>query len=247
MAKVKDERLAWLLGCASQLHVGQQTPVSMRSILRELGISLEKRIVRDAKHGGGAVVQEDQRYKIILKRPRSDPQAISPRERFTLAHELGHIFLLKRFGWAPQIGSDYFICEDWCDLFAAHLLVPAPIVETANMSSPEAALKAVRRTALTFGVSSEVAARRITEVISGVAYCCGSQTKNSKGKSVFRVQWATSSIVGFELHRGTYLFFDHPLGSKLLSGFTRFQLSDIGNGCARLSRKRSTAAIVGSR
>jgi len=245
MRSHKDERLAWLLYCASQLHVNIEKPVSMRSVLRTLGIGLEKKIDPNAKHGSCAVIQDGDQYNIILRRSTSEPRPISQRERFTLAHEVAHILLLTRFSWSPHAGEDYFMCEDWCDLFASHLLVPA-IVGPCTFFDPQDALSALHRTATQYNVSFEVAARRITELLTGLAYVSGAPAVNSRKQSVFKIEWATSSIPGFELHRGSHLPVHNPLGSRLLDTCKQFELRGVGDVYVRSSDKRTRAAIKSS-
>jgi hypothetical protein len=242
MRRHSDHRLIWLLHCAVQLHNEIEKPISMRWVLRNLGIGLHKKVDPNAKHGSGAVVEDDGQHKIVLRRSTSKAHPISRRERFTLAHELGHILLLTRFGWSPQTGADYFLCEDWCDLFASHLLVPA-IAGPSEFFDPQKALTALQSTATRYNVSYEVAARRITELSSGLAYMSGSAGLNSKKQSVFKVDWATSSIPGFELHRGSHLSAQNPLASRLLDSCEQFELRGVGDVYVRSLDKRVRAAI----
>jgi Zn-dependent peptidase ImmA (M78 family) len=46
------------------------------------------------------------------------------RERFTVAHELGHWILWKRLNYLPTSKSEYWDLEAHCDYFASHLLIP---------------------------------------------------------------------------------------------------------------------------
>jgi uncharacterized protein DUF955 len=214
----------------------------MRAALRALGIGLQKKVDLAAKHGSGAVIQEGDEYKIVLRRSTAEARPLSRRERFTLAHELGHILLLTRFGWNPQAGADYFMCEDWCDLFASHLLVPV-LAGPSRFFAAQDALTALHSTARRYNVSFEVAARRITELAAGVAYISGWSALNSKSESIFKIEWATSSIVGFQLRRGSHLPANNALASKLLDNVCEFEVPDIGAVCVHVLNKGLRAAI----
>lgn len=122
-----------------------QFPVNLRKILHHYRImlitynehcaynecSLEECIAFFGKDG--ATIENDGKY-VIVYNEKATPQN---RIRFTIAHELGHIFLghhrelgqpiLKRM-WVDK--SLYDVLEDEANCFARNLLCPAPAVQT---------------------------------------------------------------------------------------------------------------------
>jgi hypothetical protein len=88
--------------------------------------------------------------------------SLSPetRQRFTLAHELGHLFLDDLLGVKPQCRKDEQL-ERACDAIAAELLMPMEEtrthVETLGSASPAHLIESACR----FGVSLQAAATRI--------------------------------------------------------------------------------------
>jgi hypothetical protein len=55
---------------------------------------------------------------------------LSPRERFSVAHELGHLVAYDRFHLLPATEkSEYWIQEEWMHRFAATLLTPDSVID----------------------------------------------------------------------------------------------------------------------
>jgi len=91
--------------------------------------------------------------------------ALSPitRQRFTLAHELGHLIFMQRFSAIGDCTEDSQL-ESACDRLAVELLMPKretiEYVRTLHTASPEN----LRVIAQRFGVSLHVAARRLDDL-----------------------------------------------------------------------------------
>jgi hypothetical protein len=81
------------------------------------------------------------------------------RQRFTIAHELGHAFFESTGPGCPRSGDEL---ERICDLFAAELLMPQAAVRARfeSVTGAEAIVGLVRD----FGVSPAAAVRRANEV-----------------------------------------------------------------------------------
>src|SRR5205807_1171969 len=54
---------------------------------------------------------------------------LSARERFSIAHELAHWVIWRRYGSLPGSASEYWFHETLCNEFAAGLLVPQSALE----------------------------------------------------------------------------------------------------------------------
>lgn len=84
----------------------------------------------------GKVYYDGLRWHIVYR--DTDPVA---ERRFTLAHELGHIFLGHNLKYAKYAGTQEFVgkpkSEQQADAFAMRLLCPACILHTLNLTTPE--------------------------------------------------------------------------------------------------------------
>jgi Zn-dependent peptidase ImmA (M78 family) len=142
---------------------------------------------------------------------------LSARERFSLAHELGHILLDQRFEWHPAEGKEYYMCEEFCDIFAAHLLVPELVLNGLVISTCKQANETLTMIVSQCHVSREVAARRLVETYGGLGYFEGVQSTNADGATVIALDWGTSSIENLRLTRFMHLTADDQLGKLLLT------------------------------
>src|SRR6266436_4607539 len=124
----------------------------LRLIANNLGVS--DIIPEDLPFDGGIFEDDGQ---MIIK-----VNALSPivRQRFTLAHELGHLIFMRRFSMDAKCVEDPQL-EGACDRLAVELLMPryetAEYIERLGAPSPENLRVVARR----FGVSLHVAARRL--------------------------------------------------------------------------------------
>lgn len=97
--------------------------------------------------------------QIFLK--KSAPPA---RKRFTLAHELGHHFLLSH-SQTSGLGKRNFQVEKWCNGFAAALLMPRKqVLESLRGAKKSGLVKAIADGPRNFGVSVSAFRSRVAEV-----------------------------------------------------------------------------------
>lgn len=73
-----------------ETHTSQSVPVNLESLIRELGIELDKKADLPADIAGQIELLPDGRYKISVN--KADHYF---RQRFTMAHELGHFVFHK--------------------------------------------------------------------------------------------------------------------------------------------------------
>lgn len=157
-------------------HLILSPPVDLELVSDWLGISVVFKPF-PAEVPGMYTVTPRGRATIVL-----NSMIVTPRLRFTWAHEIGHHVLFgeaaERIQQDSLRGRDKKEMEQACDAFAANLLMPARLVA--------ARLDAVRhcdlRTQLrdlkdTFGVSSSVVHRRLAELRTGES------TPSAAGKS----------------------------------------------------------------
>lgn len=91
------------------------------------------------------------------------------RNRFTMAHELGHLLLHEEGRLYRDVTFDGSPKESQANAFAVELLMPmwmvGPYVEALPKGDPEAVDEAVTRMAETFGVSKAAMVRRVMEAL----------------------------------------------------------------------------------
>lgn len=112
-------------------------PVKVVDIARSSGISIVKNSeVNELSNSEvGASILDGDKWYIVY-----DDTVSKERIRFTIAHELGHIFLghpLKLGYHARTIDIDKPETERQADMFAIRLLVPACVVWGLNLHTPE--------------------------------------------------------------------------------------------------------------
>jgi hypothetical protein len=241
--------LDWLIEYANNLGSEYDGKVHIRKVLGELDIDLHKRSGSTKKDRRGSVYRSSNgNYSIELYRAEPPSRSFSPGERFTIAHELGHVIIDKKIGWSPSSNSEYHQREKWCNLFAANLLVPTKHLEDLNIASPVYLMEVTEKLRHRFGVSAEVTARRLSQVHQGIAIFQGKKKKNADNQLVVEINWSGCSINSLRLTRHRHLLFETVLGSKLLwlhgQGRESINIPPVGSICAHWNRGRVTSSIV---
>lgn len=139
------------------LPVARVCPVDVEALARELGVD---EILRDhALVEDGRLERRDGHVRVLLA-ARSNPQ----RQRYTLAHEIGHLLLAdpQRDTIARRMQTDDEV-ERFCDNFAAALLLPRSLIELEYRVRPRT-LATVRRLAAQGDTSLAAATVRLNEV-----------------------------------------------------------------------------------
>ncbi len=127
----------------------------LETITRQLGVA---QIVREPLPFDGGVYEVNGKRLIKL-----NSLAVPVRQKFTLAHELGHLILERTLKAATDCTSDEQL-ERACDIIAAELLMPAvearALAEELGRQSPEKLSKVANH----FGVSLRTAAQRLHDL-----------------------------------------------------------------------------------
>ena len=131
-------------------------PTNLELIAERLGVSsiqYEELVI------AGYTVREGGDFHITL-----DSCSLPTRSRFTLAHELGHVFLERQWPAPPRPSK---VLEDVCDRFAAYLLMPD--VEFTAATKDLRSVRDLRRVARTFGASLTATVVRYAELNKATA------------------------------------------------------------------------------
>lgn len=170
-----------------------------------------------------------------------DPHPITARERFTIAHEIGHHVLEQETGFRATRRAEYWLGERLCQQFASRLLIRRSFLEEAGRCDSSAALMgAVNEIARHAKVSPEPAARalvaEIDEPVALGAFLL--DPLRSTNRLGFRAWWAENrKWWGAGGGRRLAVYADHPLAPALreMSQLRPWQL-----GAPRLAGARST-------
>lgn len=219
-----DDARSALLDFVARLNPDGNVPVQLRGILRRAGIELVKHILPKARVPGALRRISPDVYRIDLYRHTELSMPLSVRERFTIAHEIGHWVLDSQLKWSPQSEREFHLTEDACNRFAAALLVPDRVTAEFRSASPQESLLELTRVARVCRVSPEVAARRIVEAGYTIAFFCGEFVKNARGSDVFRILWGAAPTNQIRVTRNRHLGDDDPLGRELLRAYKAFAL-----------------------
>lgn len=185
----------------------------MLELLTDLGVVLST-APKVAGKAHGILKLQDGRWEIVLPaeggKGRPD---LSPRERFTVAHEIGHIVLYHHGVRPPRDRSEYWRIEDLCNLFAGQLLIAEhELVEAfppERPIGPRELLLRTKRLAKTLSVSFEAAARRVTAHVDRSAI--GRIRIGSGSELTFVIEWSTESETWLQSGRGKRITPKHPL------------------------------------
>jgi IrrE N-terminal-like domain len=147
-ASVEDAIRTLASGALEGIHC---PPTDLDALCAKVGVSA---CASADLMGAGALVNEGAGPKIIYA---SDLGL--PRRRFTIAHELGHLFIENV---SPPRASASKELERLCDMFATEILLPRP--EFLPTVSGEFHLSALPNVARAFQVSLTTAALRLAEL-----------------------------------------------------------------------------------
>ena len=188
---MKDELLDRLLGKAKELRVGIRGPIQVQELCKRLGLSIEKDKLLPVD---GRLIKRPDGSLCVLIKQAATSDAFYSRQRFTIAHEIGHYLLLDDCGMrsSPANNSEYFRIEKLCNRFAGALLVDSSLLERALWNDPYRICAQIAKVASICVVSVEVVAREcIYNGLEAVVGCTGV----IKDKPV--LDWGYCSFDGF--------------------------------------------------
>jgi Zn-dependent peptidase ImmA (M78 family) len=149
----------------SKLHPSGSWPVNVHGILSRLGVGLR---FEDAQGKTPSHLQLGHTPTIIIYRQTPAP-FLSTKERFSIAHELAHWIVWRRFGSVPSSETEYWLHETVCNDFAAKLLVAPRTLQDYIAQQVKDNVDPIyfpRNVAKSADVSWEVAAKSISALPS---------------------------------------------------------------------------------
>jgi hypothetical protein len=191
-ARLLDTLSSRLAERAEELSATVDRPLDVAELCRELGAGL--RVAPARRDGPRGSLQEDgARATVVVFRHGNLGAALSRGERFTVAHELGHLVAAREVDFTPRRRAEYWRLEQLCNEFAGRVLVPRHLWRDLlgpPHDAPELAA-AVNALANRAGVSAEAAARRFVPCVERPVAVGGLRIDPSvsTGRLGFRTWW----------------------------------------------------------
>lgn len=163
------------------LTLARTLPVDVERLARRLGVTEIVRVPRLVEDG--RLEQMNGHTRVLLA-----SEASVERQRYTIAHEIGHLLLTdpERDTIARRMQSDDEI-ERFCDAFAAALLLPREVVYS-EYRSRKRKLNTVRHLAHRTGTSLAAATVRLNEV----AHWRRALLHWKRGENGWRYRWGAA-------------------------------------------------------
>ncbi|MGZ8870137.1 MAG: ImmA/IrrE family metallo-endopeptidase [Pyrinomonadaceae bacterium] len=225
-----------------ELNPSSKWPVNVHAILSRVGIGLR---FSNSRNKVNSCLEIDNGPTIVIYRP-NPALFLSPRERFSIAHELAHWVIWRRFGSLPESDSEYWFHETLCNEFAAGLLVPHSALEQFLQTQNHQGIHPVyfpSRVVQLAAVSWEVAARSIaTYPSSDSAYLRLDKAPLSNAKAASKTRQLPLKVSCSTIMKipGTYLGRSSLVRDEV-------ELLEWMNGLAnRKSESRSVTLSLGS-
>jgi IrrE N-terminal-like domain len=176
---------------AARLRAARIAPIDVEVLARALGLRVRFEATSVRRTPEATLVPGEANAEIVLFRNPDRGGAERLRERFTLAHEIGHYCVLRRFNVRPRSRSEYWRLEQACDDFAGRLLVDDDDVDrfTNDLSTPKKVMSAIRRLGDACEVSFPVAAHRLVDRIPSVTVCRVIFPTSPRNDCVATVKW----------------------------------------------------------
>lgn len=230
---MNDRDLGWLLRCADRLSTDAGLPLDVEAIFRRWGIQVRAASDTSGREGITSRTRTGEYIVTVFT------HTAASRERFTLAHELAHVLVEEKFGWDPTTEREYYQREEWCNRFAARLLVPEAVVQKGRMDSITTAIQSVLWLSRICGVSREVAARRLGESWPEFGLAELEECTDKKGSRRVRVRWAAPEIPACGLRRRRLLDQNYSIATAVFSGSPDQRFVDVASVAARAMVCRS--------
>jgi hypothetical protein len=191
---------------AARLSGNRPIPLDLEALVAEFRVG----VVREQAERQGSLRRRGDLWQIAV-----DSSMAPVRQRFTIAHELGHYLVEATTGFRPTKRRDYWALESECQAFAAVLLAPEAVVReclAVGGGEPGALFDVVIDLAARTGLSLEGAARRLIEVTgSPMAIASLRLDGRPSRRAIASIGWC-HGVHGMEdVGRGRVIRRDHAL------------------------------------
>lgn len=210
-----------LVSEAERLVAGRLNPLDLMALLRDFGMSLSVSADGADRYHAGALREHASYWEVVIIRPPSElyRQDLTPRERFTIAHELGHYLIHMRFSFKPTSRREYWRLEEICNEFAATLLAPQRAVDAALRTDPQKAadvLSSIQELRRSTRISFEAASRRLVAAMERPAAVAGLKIERNRAKQEGRLRWMYEKKFWMGHARNRSIASTHPFARAIL-------------------------------
>ena len=186
---------------AKRLRGNHKGAIVLGSFLEHLGVRF---LIEFAPSGEGALsLGADGVWQIIVYRKANQDstgstQDLTPRERYTIAHEIGHILLIKKFGFNPKnnAGPLYHKCKLLCQYFASQLLIDYAELTSDVVLNATQGMDLILTTRKRFLVSAQAAARAVVYTHPGTSVI---HISSNGSRSPYKLDWGFLNMDSFQL------------------------------------------------
>lgn len=190
---------------AARLRPDRRNFVPVLRIASKLGVNVRLCLEKGTRRPSARAELLSTPFTIHITRPSAvtgfrdlvdgEDHLLTARERFSVAHELGHCVAYEEFGLLPSTNrSEYWIQEEWMHRFAAALLTPEWFVHDClnhvprgEPVSPFLLRSWAKNTAR---VSQEVLAKRLCMLREGLGFLKLAPVRRTNGRLALQVQYS---------------------------------------------------------
>lgn len=186
--KLLLERVSIVLADSVPLDV--TVPVPLGEVVASFGLG--PLLIERGKDRHGALRRVNSRWHPVVYRRNGGGRYLSPRERFTVAHEIAHAIIETRIGVRPVRNSQYWALEGKCDWFASRLLIPEVFASPtrSRMHNAFSVISLIKELATATRTSRAAAARRLLDDLSNGSAWGIRQIAGHDHRVAYRVDWA---------------------------------------------------------
>jgi len=177
-----------LANAAKELTIGESLPVNVERVCAKLQIEHGRKIHSNKT---ALLAGKSRVYLPLALLPPSSHY--SAKERYVIAHEIGHLILTSLCSATPLGSSEYWQFENLCDSFARQLLIPEHILNKFpdSIDSPREALEISLGLASDALVTWPTAAWRVAERYPEFAFLHVTIRRNQFGQLTMKVSAST--------------------------------------------------------
>jgi IrrE N-terminal-like domain len=192
-------------------------PVDVERVVRTLGLPPVE-VREDARRRAHGVLRSSStgHNVVVFRKHKRAEHRLSPSERVTVAHEIGHFIVERELSFRPQRTSEYWELERCCDEFARMLLLPAAAIASLVAEPPRSAaqlLNHVRQLSRKAEVPTGTTSNQLLLHWKRGAMVALRETVERRDAVRAAVWWSIESEPLFGLRSRTHLRHGHPLAA----------------------------------
>lgn len=194
-------------------------PLSVTNLCKHVGIrTVQVKLDEKGNSRGRALLlrEPEGTYTIELYRDKDPDRPFNVMERFSIAHEVGHVLLHKKYGNDLNDVLALHAREDWCNSFAGFVLLPDAVIPAPHEISAVDLLYVLDDLAQKGRCSRQVAAYRLVERGFHACLLSGRVKQNVRHEDVLLIGWSASDLAVLSVNVHSHIGVTHPLGRLIV-------------------------------